>query len=276
MVSDELCTMVRHRCAQYPPSAAAAEHGAPKNVSRSQQKQQQQKPAKKKVNSGARRPKVLLIHGFTQNASVFSSRTSNFRRKALKIPGAGKFDFVFAESTLCATAALAAAGDNALPLAEQRAWYNPSEADGTTRPVGSASYTDWEAPLKELQALAEAEGPIAGIVAFSQGGVPASILAAQLGSTLRFAIFVGCFAPTDPAVVATLSSTMDSEFVGVKPIAKVPTLHVIGTADPFVSQARCGELVEMCENAKLLTHDGGHIMVPKELFGDVKAWLAEC
>ena len=63
--------------------------------------------------------RVLMVHGFTQNAAVFSSRTSNVRRKALKIPGAGKSEFVFAESPLQVHPSMS---PDQSAIADQRAW----------------------------------------------------------------------------------------------------------------------------------------------------------
>ena len=54
--------------------------------------------------------KILMIHGYTQNAEIFSSRTSNLRRKALKLGGV-KTEFFFAESPLACHAVLSPGGD---------------------------------------------------------------------------------------------------------------------------------------------------------------------
>ena len=277
--SHELSTRITRVAARFPPTASAR---AEPNSKKQAQPQRQQQKSKKKKGGGdggrASKLKVLCLHGFTQNAKVFSSRTSNFRRKALKIPGAGKLECVFAESALRVASSLVA-NPSTVDADDQRSWYSLNEDPSLgTRPVGSVSYAEWQAPLDEVRALIAKEGPFAGILAFSQGGVPAALLAAELSrASLRFAIFVGCFAPKDPVVLASLAGALDGEFVALKPIpASVPTLHVSGDADPFVSRARCNELMDLCENAKLLTHGGGHIMVPKELFPDVKAWLAQC
>ena len=82
---------------------------------------------------------------------------------------------------------------------------------------------------------------------------------------LRFGIFVSCFAPADPAVLAKIQNL---------PIA-VPTLHVLGDADPFVVAERSRELAAMFVDPVIVTHPGGHIMIPKELTDTVKQFLAE-
>ena len=74
---------------------------------------------------------VLMVHGYMQNAEIFSARTSNLRRKALKFA-----EYVFAESPLAASMV----ETNAAPTDSSHrenacAWYNPREVD--VRPVNS-------------------------------------------------------------------------------------------------------------------------------------------
>ena len=203
--------------------------------------------------------KVLMIHGFCQNAEIFSSRTSNIRRKALKIPHQ-KSEFVFAESSLGVLATLSPD-----PSQDLRGWYNPHEAhQGNTRPVNSTQYEDWEQPLLEIRQLVQEQGPFSGLLAFSQGGVPAAVLLSELRDQFEFAIFVSCFAPADPDVRALLCDC---------PIA-IPSMHVTGEQDEFVSGERSAELAEMFVDPVRLSHTGGHIMIPKELIPNVKEFLS--
>eukprot|EP00658_Telonema_sp_P-2_P050796 TRINITY_DN38828_c0_g1_i1.p1 TRINITY_DN38828_c0_g1~~TRINITY_DN38828_c0_g1_i1.p1 ORF type:complete len:101 (-),score=19.60 TRINITY_DN38828_c0_g1_i1:103-405(-) len=67
--------------------------------------------------------KVLMIHGYTQNQAIFRSRTSNLRRKAIKLPGAGPTQFFWAESPLLLPSERCPAQIE--PDADPRAWYLP-------------------------------------------------------------------------------------------------------------------------------------------------------
>merc|ERR1712032_1033495 len=175
--------------------------------------------------------KVLMVHGCVQNAAVFSTRTSNLRSKALKNPGNGKFEFVFAESPLPAHPLLTAEGSEA----DGRSWYTPQEVldgDASVRPVNSKAYREWQEPLAALRSLAHQQGPFIGMMAFSQGGVPAAVLLSEMRDRpMKFAIFVSCFGPLDPEVCRLL------EAGGQNPI-ELPTMHVIATSDPFVAASR--------------------------------------
>eukprot|EP00928_Gymnodinium_smaydae_P014056 TRINITY_DN15098_c0_g1_i1.p1 TRINITY_DN15098_c0_g1~~TRINITY_DN15098_c0_g1_i1.p1 ORF type:complete len:318 (-),score=31.55 TRINITY_DN15098_c0_g1_i1:25-978(-) len=210
--------------------------------------------------------KMLMIHGCVQNASIFSSRTSNLRSKALKIPGKGKLDFVFAESPLPVHAALSS--DDGDP--DGRSWYTPKEllnGDSSVRPVHSKVYCEWHAPLEALRNVIEQQGPFVGMLAFSQGGVPATVMLSQMRSKFKFAIFVSCFAPLDPEVCAMLKDAEENPL-------NIPTMHVIGTEDPFVAEDRSRQLAKLFKDPVIVSHSGGHIMIPKDLFGNVKDFMA--
>ena len=201
---------------------------------------------------------VLMVHGYMQNAEIFSARTSNLRRKALKFA-----EYVFAESPLAASMV----ETNAAPTDSSHrenacAWYNPREVD--VRPVNSTEYVGWEGPLQALREQAKEKGPFAGLLAFSQGGVPALMLLSEMRSEFRFAVFVSCFAPLDPAVVQQLKGL---------PI-EIPTLHILGTSDPLVSAERSHELAAMFKDPVIVTHDGGHIMIPNKLADEVRGFLS--
>lgn len=210
--------------------------------------------------------KLLLVHGFCQNAKLFASRTSNLRSKALKAPGKLKLDCVFAESPLLVHDVLRPED----PELDPRAWFNPQEAmdgDASIRPVNSNAYCDWAGPLDALRSFCQEQGPLHGVLAFSQGGVPAAAMLFEQKSQMRCGIFVSCFAPLDPEVGGLF------EAARAEPV-DVPTMHVIGTSDPFVAEERSLQLSRMFKDPVVVYHDGGHIMIPKDLFGDVKEFLA--
>ncbi|KAK4133573.1 hypothetical protein BT67DRAFT_404926, partial [Trichocladium antarcticum] len=126
---------------------------------------------------------------------------------------------------------------------------------------------------------ADGEGRVDGVVGFSQGGCVAAMLAAALeadpakevtakghegwvravreangGRPLKFAaVYSGFYAV--PADLAWL----------YEPRIKTPTLHILGSLDTVVDEARSRALIESCEDPVVVTHPGGHhVPVSKE------------
>ena len=68
---------------------------------------------------------------------------------------------------------------------------------------------------------------------------------------------------------------MDSAVDGLFPEEKisVPSLHILGTEDPFVSVERGEMLAGRFLDPTVLTHGGGHIMPPKGLLKEIKEWV---
>lgn len=210
--------------------------------------------------------KVLMVHGCVQNAEIFRSRTSHLRSKSLKLPG-GKLDFVFAESVLPVHPGLTTPDGTET---DGRSWFTPAELlqGETIRPVNSHCYLEWQKPLDELREQVNCEGPLCGVVAFSQGGIPAAILLSEHRDQMKFGIFISCFMALDEEVCKQFRASEDD------PI-DVPTLHVLGTTDPLVAAHRSQALANIFKDPLVATHSGGHIMIPKELFGAVKDFLGK-
>ncbi len=150
------------------------------------------------------------------------------------------------------------------PAEALRAWFNPAENNKDVRPVDSASWLGWQASLDALIQLVEAND-FDGILGFSQGAAVAGLLIALYPSKFRFAILISGFTPMDPAVGALYP---------VAPLA-VPSLHIMGTSDPYVSIARAELLSSKFSNPTVLVHQEGHVMPPKELFNAIKEWSSQ-
>ena len=150
------------------------------------------------------------------------------------------------------------------PIEEQGAWYNPIEDTAEVRPVDSKTWQGWSGSLEQLRAKVEGKSYL-GIVAFSQGAAAAGVLTALYPDAFKFVILVSGFTPLDPEVSALYPS---------EPIS-VPSLHVMGTTDPYVSIDRCEMLAGKFANPCIMTHGGGHIMPPKELLKPIKKWVGQ-
>lgn len=201
-----------------------------------------------------------MVHGYTQNATVFQGRMSSVVRKMLKRPGGSEFVYVDAPHLVgegCAS------GDR--PPETQRAWFRPGEPG--KRPVESRDYVGWEASLAHLEAAVDAEGsPFYCIVSFSQGTTLAAAVVARRPELFERAIFIAGMGPRDAGLRAAFDGAR-----GDAPIP-VPTLHVVGEADPFVSVDRARGLADCFEAPEMAVHDGGHVVPPGALRAQVRAF----
>jgi predicted esterase len=149
------------------------------------------------------------------------------------------------------------------PAEALRAWFNPAENNKDVRPVDSVSWLGWQSSLDALKELVE-KNEFDGILGFSQGAAVAGLLLTLYPSKFRYAILISGFTPMDPAVSALYPAA---------PIG-VPSLHIMGTSDPFVSITRAESLSGKFSNPTILVHQEGHVMPPKELFNLIKEWVS--
>ena len=200
--------------------------------------------------------KLLCLHGYTQDGATFRSRTGSLRSKALKSLKC-EYEFVDAMHYCSPTYILAERG-----VEEQKGWFNPIEDDRSTRPVDSRGWVGWDESLAMLRHIVEKEDFI-GILGFSQGAAVAGLLAALYPHKFCFIILVSGFTPLDEKVDALYPQ---------EPI-HVPSLHIMGTSDPLVSIERSAALAEKFVSPRVLVHDAGHVLPPKELLKDIKEWI---
>lgn len=149
------------------------------------------------------------------------------------------------------------------------AWFRRDEASGTYR------YFD-EGMTTLAEAIREAGG-IDAVCGFSQGGAMTGLVAAALepgrkipegkggdwaralreangGKGVKFAVSYSGFR----AVPEDFAWCFD-------PKIAVPSLHYIGSLDTVVEESRSQELIERCEDPKVIVHPGGHhVPVSKE------------
>lgn len=208
--------------------------------------------------------KLLCLHGFMGCAEVFRSRTGALRSKALK---GLKCDFEFVDAPHLASLTYIAVADGASHQSPaQRAWFNPAEDDLAVRPVDSTSWSGWQSSLDHLKRVVEASDEWVGVLGFSQGAAVAALLVALYPAKFRFCVLISGFTPQDDSV--------GSLYAGQGSI-HVPSLHVMGTSDPFVSIARAELLASKFHNPKVLVHEEGHVMPPKELYNAVKEFCLD-
>ncbi|GAX27429.1 hypothetical protein FisN_23Hh107 [Fistulifera solaris] len=219
-----------------------------------------------------RKGKVLMVHGWAQNAFVFRQKTKGLTNKLNK---AG-YDCVFLE------------GPHLLPLASTvqidgvdvqvengkrenaRAWFLLSETDPADASESQSgrplTYFGLNDALDRVQHQLEQEESFVALMGFSQGGVFAHILSrlADAGhppfKKIRATILASAFAAQH---VDESPSRPFSHIIAKMPDREtilLPSLHIIGKNDTSVRPALSEDLSVLFDNRQFLYHEKGHIL----------------
>lgn len=242
--------------------------------------------------------RVLCLHGYVQNGSLFRQRTGSLR-KALS---SRVKEFVFLDAPHDARGAFPegqaeasepgeapqqqpsssedvrgwwTSGENVEPAAAPGQWVRPSQS---RRAVGV------DESLALLVETLQKDGPFDGILGFSQGAAMGALLLAHVhkhasgqlcGLTLpRFAILVAGFVPMDDRL-QSLMATSDVAGSGVA------VLCVSGTEDALVPPDRVQTLADCfggvsSGRVQVFSHPGGHGIPSNAAFRTaMKAFLDE-
>lgn len=182
--------------------------------------------------------KILCLHGYRQNATIFRQKLGGFRRACRK-----QAEFVFINAPHF-VASGASSDENVGDDSDEseRGWWLPGE-----------DVASFDAQLSvSFQTISDAQtslGPFDGILGFSQG---ASVIGYYLvdpahKSPFQFAIFAAK-SPTRPH----LKFLFDSHKI------TVPTLHVFGESDDICPMKDSVDFLGACEKARTVIHPGGH------------------
>ena len=197
-------------------------------------------------------PRLLCLHGYTQNATLFRQRTAVLRKQLEP-----NIECVYVDAPfLCP-------GE---PEEKQpRTWWI-LKTDGQ-----KFFYDGYQQSLTLLNDLWKTGGFV-GVLGFSQGAVMAQIFANQAPSPC-FLISVSGFPPRDESIRLSLTKT--------------PSLHVIGTSDEIIdpafslasAQQTAGEAIGLNETVALttvLSHPGGHVVPGQAPFRKaMAAWIEQ-
>ncbi|KAA1476507.1 FSH1-domain-containing protein [Dentipellis sp. KUC8613] len=239
-------------------------------------------------------PRILMLHGYTQNADIFRKRLSALRKTCGKA-----IEFVFVDApvvlypadlaetfgtaapstddasnsgdlaALGAAEATAAADD---PKLTPRAWWKANAA--RTKTDGMDESVVW---LRDLLK----EQKFDGIFGFSQGAAMAVILAGLLEKPevypqflvdgqaphppFKFCVSVSGFEPAGEIPAAVFKTPINT-----------PTLHVIGKNDIVVAEERSRKALDLTTNGRVEWHDGGHFVPSKANWRNfLKAYLLD-
>ncbi|KAL2121703.1 hypothetical protein VTJ04DRAFT_2158 [Mycothermus thermophilus] len=238
-----------------------------------------------------REVRILMLHGYTQSGPLFRAKTRALEKlvaKALAPSGLAPVMFYPTAPNRLLPRDIPGyearrpqqsseeGGSAAPPDAEEQdidawAWFRKDEASGKFRFLREG--------MERVAEAAREAGGVDGVIGFSQGGCVAGMLAAALegahnpsgedsehagwlsavreangGRALTFAVSYSGFRAV-PADLAWL----------YEPKIKTPTLHFIGSLDTVVEESRSRALVDVCEDAVVVTHPGGHyVPITKE------------
>ncbi|KAF8912681.1 FSH1-domain-containing protein [Mucidula mucida] len=218
---------------------------------------------------------ILVLHGYSQNAAIFSKRIGALRKQCGK-----SVDFVFLDgpivlqpvdlfgasssnetSTEGRLAELGAseAGATDDPALKPRGWYKANH--DKTKAIGlEDSLVLLRETLKERK--------FDGVFGFSQGACMAAFLAALLERPEVYPPFLVDGKPPHPPFQFCVSV---AGFKIVDPLSEVvfktsydtPTLHVIGKTDIIVTPERSQSLLDVSTHKRVEEHDGGHFVPSK-------------
>ncbi|KAF9017737.1 FSH1-domain-containing protein [Hymenopellis radicata] len=205
---------------------------------------------------------ILVLHGYSQNAAIFSKRIGALRKQCGK-----NVDFVFLDGPivlqpvdlfdvdggpLSGTGA-SEAGATDDPALKPRGWYKANH--DKTKAIGL------EDSLVLLRETLKRERLI-------QGACMAAFLAALLERPEVYPPFLVDGKPPHPPFQFCVSV---AGFKIVDPLSEVvfqtsydtPTLHVIGKTDIIVTPERSQSLLDVSTHKRVEEHDGGHFVPSK-------------
>lgn len=211
--------------------------------------------------------KILLLHGYSQNANIFSKRMAAVRKSMAK----DNVEFVFVDAPIVlqpadipsnwgvpleALGAPEAAAADEDPSLTPRGWWraNPDRSIMT-------GIEESIALLRDMLSRDRYEG----VFGFSQGAAMAAIISALLEKPdlhppflidgkpphppLTYCVAVSGFRPSSPLCDALFT-----------PSYNTPTLHILGKGDVIVVEERSQGLIDVSANKRVLVHDGGHFV----------------
>ncbi|KAG2153248.1 serine hydrolase FSH [Suillus clintonianus] len=214
--------------------------------------------------------KVLMLHGHSQNASIFSKRLGALRKSM----GKG-IEMVFVDGPIVllpvdldgtsSTASLAALGASEAdvkssdPLTAPRAWWKSNPEKTVAHGL--------EESLLILRDILQRDR-YDGVFGFSQGAAMAALLAALLERPHLYPPFlIDGEAPHPPFKFCVAVSgfkapgSLSADIFGTS--YSTPTLHILGRNDVIVIEERSKALLDLSQDKRLKEHDGGHFVPSK-------------
>jgi dihydrofolate reductase len=235
--------------------------------------------------------KILMLHGFTQSGSLFRAKTGALTKAIAKAFPLHSVSFSYPTGPLRLNPfdvpgyTSSNNSDDKEDETEMYGWWRRPATDPPT-------YKGIDDGLASVASLLKEEGPYDGVVGFSQGacltfmvasllednrkesfdaatkqnGVefPKSFLPENTGNhpPLKFAIVYSGFKVADPRWGALYD---------VQRPVTTPVLHVMGTLDALVIEAKSRGIIEACagdpeREGKVVFHPGGHFVPSQKVY----------
>jgi len=210
--------------------------------------------------------KVLLLHGYRQNAQTFREKTGGFRRRLKSIC---TFEYLEAPNSVPPEAA---------ESEDEKMWFKFDASKETISEQVTKS-------KNHIAQWLEVNGPIDGIIGFSQGGCMLGALVflamkkdARFFKKFNFALIIAGWGPRE-IFGDELYRTDDCHSV------IIPTCHVMGENDKIIEPERsiafANELNEYCmrngeseETTLIVQHPGAHCMPHDATSANlIKEWI---
>jgi hypothetical protein len=229
--------------------------------------------------------KILMLHGFTQSGTLFRAKTGALTKAIIKAFPLHTVSFSYPTGPLRLNPFDVPGYNNGGATedkgeTETYGWFRRPATEPPT-------YKGIQDGLASVAALLKTEGPFDGVVGFSQGACLAFIVASLLEPNRKASFdaavtnsdgveFPESFLPENTgdhpplkfAIVYSGFKAADPKWGAIydpqRPIA-TPVLHVMGTLDALVIEARSRELIQACvgdaeQEGKVVFHPGGHFV----------------
>jgi predicted esterase len=208
----------------------------------------------KAMDSNKKLLRILMLHGYKQNESLFKDRTGSLR-KLFK----GRAELVYCEAPheIPKTDESATSSEDSKQEVQKGWWLKSSDFNEHNLKYFQR---DFEKTLQHMNQLFAEKGPFDGIFAFSQGGTLATILCKiALNQTeynyenIRFKFVIIAANSKSPEVYL-------EHFYDLNNKISIPSLHVIGKTDKLVPVEDATALAEYFLNPKIFIHEQGHLI----------------
>ncbi|XP_030756803.1 esterase AGAP003155 [Sitophilus oryzae] len=201
----------------------------------------------------AQKLKILVLHGYRQNAEVFKMKTGSFRKL---VHSRAQFNYVTAPHKVLLVDNLDALEDREVGQAqdeEQYGWFFNRD-DMTYRGIRNGGPAiGFEDSVNFIEQVFERDGPFDGVVGFSQGACFLGLLChlQQVGLTnhikFNFAIMFSGF-----------KSQSWPHLKYYQDEITLPSMHIYGTSDKIIP-TEMSEALSLCfKDPVVVVHDGGH------------------
>ncbi|KAI0262227.1 serine hydrolase FSH [Gloeopeniophorella convolvens] len=218
--------------------------------------------------SGSSAPKVLMLHGYSQNASIFSKRVAALRKSFGK-----DLELVFVDAPLVLHP-VDLTGHGASADAFGAAEASTASDDPALTPRGwwktdlTRTRTDGlEESIAQLRDILRGQR-FEGVFGFSQGAALAALLAGLLerphlhppflvDGEAPHPPFKFCVAVSGFKIAGPLSASVFADGYAT------PTLHVLGKNDILVVEERSRKLISVSAGKRVEEHEGGHFVPSK-------------